>query len=129
MSKFQDGMSSRRGLIRGGAALSGAAALAAGLPAMGALAANSIDDSLLKKVLDRGKVVVGTGATNPPWHFEDDNGTLVGMDIDMAKHIAVGLFGYEEDPKGDDDEFVRSLIEFVVQEPNQRIPNLLTDKV
>jgi polar amino acid transport system substrate-binding protein len=123
------GLTSRRGLIRSGAAMSGAAAVAAGLPAYKAMAADSINDSLLKKVLDRGKVVVGTGATNPPWHFEDDNGKLVGMDIDMAKALAVGLFGIEQDPKADDDEQVRSLIEFVVQEPNARIPNLLSDKV
>ena len=122
------GTSSRRGLLRTGAALSGAA-VGAGLTARGAFAADSIDDSLLKRVLDRGKVVVGTGATNPPWHFEDDSGKLIGMDIDMAKAVAVGLFGIEQDAKANDDEFVRSLIEFVIQEPNQRIPNLLSDKV
>jgi polar amino acid transport system substrate-binding protein len=122
-------LTSRRGLIRTGAALSGAAAVAAGMPSRSALAIDNVSDSRLKTVLDRGKLIVGTGATNPPWHFEDDNGKLVGMDIDMAKHIVLGLWGYEEDPKGNDDEFVRSLIEFVVQEPNQRIPNLLGDKV
>jgi polar amino acid transport system substrate-binding protein len=122
-------ITSRRGLLKGGAALSGAAAAAAGLPAYRALAADSVNDSLLKKVLDRGKVVVGTGATNPPWHFEDDSGKPVGMDIDMAKAVAVGLFGIEQDPKADDDAGVRNLIEFVIQEPNQRIPNLLGDKV
>ena len=94
-----------------------------------AFAADSIDDSLLKRVLDRGKVIVGTGATNPPWHFEDENGKLVGMDIDMAKELAIGLFGIEEDPLANDDEHVRGLVEFVVQEANARIPNLLTDKV
>jgi polar amino acid transport system substrate-binding protein len=99
------------------------------MPAYRAAALDNVGDSLLKKVQDRGKLIVGTGATNPPWHFEDDNGKLVGMDIDMAKHIARGLWGIEEDPKGDDDDYVRSLIEFVVQEPNQRIPNLLGDKV
>jgi len=92
-------------------------------------AADSIDDSLLKRVLDRGRVIVGTGATNPPWHFEDETGKLVGMDIDMAKELAIGLFGIEEDPLAADDEHVRGLIEFVIQEPNARIPNLLTDKV
>ena len=123
------GLTSRRGLLRSGAALSGAAAVAAGMPAYKAMAADSVDDSLLKRVLDRGKVIVGTGATNPPWHFEDDNGKLIGMDIDMAKMVATGLFGWEQDAKKDDDEFIRGLIEFVVQEPNQRIPNLLSDKV
>lgn len=104
-------------------------AVGAGLVTRNALAANSIDDSRLKTVLDRGKLIVGTGATNPPWHFEDDSGKLVGMDIDMAKEIAIGLNGIEEDPLAYDDEHVRGLIEFVIQEPNARIPNLLSDKV
>lgn len=117
----------RRGLIRGGAALGGL--LGAGTLARSVRAADSIDDSRLKTVLDRGKLIVGTGATNPPWHFEDDNGTLVGMDIDMAKEIAIGLMGIEEDPKALDDGYVRNYIEFVVEEPNARIPNLLSDKV
>jgi len=113
--------------MRTGAAMSGA--VGAGLVTRNALAADSINDSRLKTVLDRGKLIVGTGATNPPWHFEDDNGKLVGMDIDMAKEIVIGLNGIEEDPKANDDEYLRSMIEFVVQEPNARIPNLLGDKV
>lgn len=121
------GFTSRRGLMRTGAAMSGA--VGAGLAMRGARAADSIDDSLLKRVLDRGRVIVGTGATNPPWHFEDETGKLIGMDIDMGKELAIGLFGLEEDPLANDDEHVRGLVEFVVQEPNARIPNLLTDKV
>jgi len=115
-------------LIRTGAALSGA--IGVGLATRNnVLAVDSINDSLLKKVQDRGKVIVGTGATNPPWHFEDDSGKLVGMDIDMAKELAIGLFGIEEDPLANDDEHVRGLVEFVVQEANARIPNLLSDKI
>jgi polar amino acid transport system substrate-binding protein len=115
--------------MRTGAALSGGLGLGLAAGRGRAFAADSIDDSLLKRVLDRGKVVVGTGATNPPWHFEDDSGKLVGMDIDMGKELAIGLFGIEEDPKANDDDFVRGLVEFVVQEANARIPNLLSDKV
>jgi len=122
-------ITSRRGLLKGGAAVTGAAAIGAGLPSYRALAADSVNDSLLKKVLDRGKVIVGTGATNPPWHFEDDSGKSIGMDIDMAKALAVGLFGLEQLADANDDAKVRDLIEFVIQEPNQRIPNLLGDKV
>jgi polar amino acid transport system substrate-binding protein len=119
---------SRRGLIRTGAAVSGA--VGAGLATRGVRAADSVDDSILKRVLDRGRVIVGTGATNPPWHFEDDAGKLVGMDIDMAKELAIGLFGIEEDPAAfGDDERVRGLVEFVVEEANARIPNHLSDKV
>lgn len=122
------GLTSRRGLIRGGAAVSGAAAAGVMLHSSAARAADTVDDSLLKRVLDRGKVIVGTGATNPPWHFEDDSGKPVGMDIDMAKMLAGGLFGLSQTDKADDAK-TRGLVEFVVQEANQRIPNLLSDKV
>src|SRR3954451_13292435 len=124
----EPGLRSRRGLIRTGAALSGA--IGVGFATRNnVLAVDSINDSLLKKVQDRGKVIVGTGATNPPWHFEDDSGKSIGMDIDMAKALAVGLFGLEQLADANDDAKVRDLIEFVIQEPNQRIPNLLGVKV
>ncbi len=61
--------------------------------------------------------MVGTGSTNAPWHFENDKGELVGMDIAMAKILAKGLF--------DDD----SKVEFVQEDPAQRIPNVTTGKV
>jgi polar amino acid transport system substrate-binding protein len=68
-------------------------------------------------VLDRGKLIVGTGSTNAPWHFEDEQGKLVGMDIAMARILAVGLF---------DDE---NKVEYVRQDPDARIPNVTTGKV
>ncbi len=71
----------------------------------------------LQEVLSRGKLIVGTGSTNPPWHFKTEQGDLAGFDIDMAKIIAKGLFN---DP---------SKVEFVVQSSDARIPNLTTDKV
>jgi polar amino acid transport system substrate-binding protein len=120
-------LSSRRRFLAGGTVAAGAAVASAGLPSYRALAADSVDDSLLKKVLDRGKVVVGTGAGNPPWHFEGDDGQPVGMDIEMAKLLAAGLFGLSLADKAT--EKPRDNIEFVIQEANQRIPNLLTDKV
>jgi polar amino acid transport system substrate-binding protein len=88
-----------------------AAALLLGT-AGGALAADK-----LQEVLSRGKLIVGTGSTNPPWHFKTEQGDLAGFDIDMAKIIAKGLF---DDP---------SKVEFVVQSSDARIPNLTTDKV
>lgn len=110
---------SRRVLFRRGALLGSAAAVATvGMPASHALALDSPGDSLLKKVLDRGKVIVGTGSTNPPWHFEDENGNLVGFDIEMGKILSRGLF------EGDDTK-----VEFLVHEANARIPDLLADKV
>jgi polar amino acid transport system substrate-binding protein len=73
--------------------------------------------SKLQEVLQRGKLVVGTGSTNPPWHFKDEKGELVGYDIDIAKVIAKGLFN---DP---------AKIEFVTQASDARIPNITTGKV
>ena len=77
----------------------------------------SLSDSKLTEVLDRGHLIVGTGSTNPPWHFEDADGNLQGMDIDMARLLAKGLF---DDP---------GKIEFVKGNPDTRIPNLVTNKV
>ncbi|TGV62920.1 ABC transporter substrate-binding protein, partial [Mesorhizobium sp. M00.F.Ca.ET.149.01.1.1] len=54
----------------------------AGLATAGALtaisaekaAAQAASDSVLRTALDRGKLIVGTGSTNAPWHFENDAG-------------------------------------------------------
>ncbi|RWL47776.1 transporter substrate-binding domain-containing protein [Mesorhizobium sp.] len=97
----------------------------AGLATAGALtaisaekaAAQAASDSVLRTALDRGKLIVGTGSTNAPWHFENDAGELVGMDITMGRILAKGLF---DDP---------SKVEFVQQDPAQRIPNVTTNKV
>lgn len=80
-------------------------------------AAQSAPNSQLRTVLNRGKVLVGTGSTNAPWHFENEKGELVGMDITMARILAKGLF---------DDE---TKVEFVRQDPAARIPNINTGKV
>jgi len=80
-------------------------------------AAQATSTSLLRTVLDRGKLIVGTGSTNPPWHFEDDKGQLTGMDIAMARILSKGLF---------DDE---TKVEYVRQEANARIPNITSGKV
>lgn len=71
----------------------------------------------LEDILSRGKLIVGTGSGNPPFHFLDTSGKLVGMDIDIAKLIAKGLFGDE------------NKIEFVQQASDSRIPNIVTGKV
>jgi polar amino acid transport system substrate-binding protein len=79
--------------------------------------AQSQATSLLRTVLDRKKLLVGTGSTNAPWHFEDEKGQLTGMDIAMGRILAKGLF--------DDADKV----EFVKQDPAARIPNITTGKV
>ena len=71
----------------------------------------------LGDVLKRGKLIVGTGTGNAPWHFKDESGNLVGFDIDIAKMLAKGLF---------DDA---SKVEFVTQTSDSRIPNIVADKV
>jgi polar amino acid transport system substrate-binding protein len=121
------GLTSRRSLISRGALIGGAAA-AVSLPSYRALAQDATSDSLLGKILDRGKVVIGTGSTNPPWHFEDEDGKLVGFDIEMSKLLAGGLFGLDQAQILSDEE-PRKYIEFVVHEADARIPDLLSDKV
>ncbi len=122
-------LSSRRQFFKRGATAGGLAAVASvGAPAYHALALDSPSDSRVKKILDRGKVIVGTNVENPPWHFEDASGKLVGMDIEMAKILAGGLFGLTQAQILGDAE-PRKHIEFVVHAADSRIPDLLSDKV
>jgi polar amino acid transport system substrate-binding protein len=107
-------LADRRRLLQRGGALSAAAAAAFGLASPAR--AQGDGQSLLNRVLDRGTVIVGTGSTNPPWHFEDENGDLVGMDIEMGRILAQALF---EDT---------SKVEFLSQAADARVPNLLSDK-
>src|ERR1700729_572591 len=97
----------RRAMFGRGVGVAAAAGLALAQPAQ----AQATGASKLQEVLKRGKLVVGTGTTNPPWHFEDDSGNLTGMDIDMARLLAKGLF---DDP---------SKVDFVRQAADARIPN------
>jgi len=109
----------RRDVLKWGAM--GAGSLAAGFLMSDAFAqsqtTSATSESLLYKVLKRGRVTVGTYTANPPWHFKDAKGDLVGMDIDMGRLVAHGLFN---DP---------SKVDFVLEGPDARIPNLLTNKV
>jgi polar amino acid transport system substrate-binding protein len=108
----------RRSLF--GLGLAGAAigtAAAASLIAPSAAQAQTVAKSKLYTIKERGKLIVGTGSTNPPWHFQDASGKLVGMDIDLAKLLAKGLF----------DDYEK--VEFVLQGSDARIPSLVTDKV
>jgi polar amino acid transport system substrate-binding protein len=102
-------------MLGGGVGLAGVAAAAALSPQVAY--AQAAGDSLLRTVLDRGHLIVGTGSTNAPWHFEDEQGNLTGMDIAMARILARGLF---------DDE---TKVEYVRQEADARIPNVATGKV
>jgi polar amino acid transport system substrate-binding protein len=127
VDQSQRAFTNRRALLRGGAALSGAAVVATGLAPHAALAQDAAP-SRLQQVLDRGRLIVGTGATNPPWHYEDADGQLIGFDIDMAKFLARGLFQLTDEQLENRDEWSQRL-EFVVEAPDARIPNLLADKI
>lgn len=112
----EEAKTSRRNLFAGAL---GTAVVAGAVLGSSKAAEAQVDSSKskLQQVLSRGVLRVGTGSTNPPWHFEDDTGKLVGMDIDMARLIAKSLF---DDP---------TKIEFVIQGSDARIPSLITDKV
>ena len=76
------------------------------------------ETSTLKKVLDRGHIIVGTRSTTPGFGFKDEKGELVGFDIDLAREIANGLF---------DDS---SKVKFeVLASGAQRIPALVSGRV
>jgi polar amino acid transport system substrate-binding protein len=105
------------GLGAAAGVLSGLGAGAASILSPAQAYAQAAPASLLRAVLDRKKLIVGTGSTNAPWHFEDDKGQLVGMDIAMARILSQGLF---DDP---------AKVEFVKQDPASRIPNITTGKV
>ncbi len=68
--------------------IAGLAASAIALSAASALAAQQCSNDVWKKVMERGKVVVGVKADYKPWGFRDANGNLVGMEIDMAQDVA-----------------------------------------
>ena len=105
------------GLGAAAGVLSGLGAGAASLLSPAQAYAQAAPTSLLRTVLDRKKLIVGTGSTNAPWHFEDEKGQMVGMDVTMARILSQGLF---DDP---------TKVEFVKQDPAARIPNITTGKV
>lgn len=102
----------RRVLALGAVGLAAAAAI---VPREAA--AQSSGTSQLRTALDRGNLLVGTGSTNAPWHFENDKGELVGMDVAMGRILAKALFDNE------------TKVQFMRQDPAARIPNITTGKV
>jgi polar amino acid transport system substrate-binding protein len=98
--------------------LGGGALAVAGL-AGGAVPARADDapSDKLAEILARGHLIVGTGSDLPPFYYTDENGTLVGLEIDLARLLAKGLFN---DP---------DKVEFIMQTPDSRIPNLVSNRV
>jgi polar amino acid transport system substrate-binding protein len=74
-------------------------------------------DSQLDVVLKRDKLIVGTYSTSPPLAYVDDDGNLVGFEIDLAHQIAKDLLG---DP---------NKVEFVVLQSDGRFPAALSGKI
>lgn len=54
------------------------------LPASAAQCTNDV----WKKVMQRGKLVVGVKADYKPWGFRNESGAIVGMEVDMAQDVA-----------------------------------------
>ena len=56
------------------------------------LPAAAQEKSRMDVVLERGKLIVVTLTTVPPFAFTDEKGQLVGFDIDIARLVATALF-------------------------------------
>jgi len=54
----------------------------------GVASAEQCTNDRWKQVMSRGKIVVGVKADYKPWGFRDQDGNIVGMEIDMAKDVA-----------------------------------------
>lgn len=50
--------------------------------------AEACSNDTLKRIIERGKVVVGVKADYKPWGFKNTDGSIVGMEIDMAQAVA-----------------------------------------
>jgi polar amino acid transport system substrate-binding protein len=74
-------------------------------------------ESQLDVVLKRDKLIIGTYSTSPPLAYVDDNGNLVGMEIDLARQLAKDLLGDEKK------------LEFVVLQSDGRFPAVLSGKI
>ena len=70
--------------------LTAIAAVAVALAAADGFAAET--KSRLQQVIERGKVIVAVTSEFPPLGFHDNEGNLVGFDIDFAKLLAKALF-------------------------------------
>jgi polar amino acid transport system substrate-binding protein len=71
--------------------LSAATALVtAGTIATSAIAADCANETM-KRIMERGSVIMGVKADYKPWGFRDPNGDIVGMEVDMARDVAQSL--------------------------------------
>ncbi|MFW6228414.1 MAG: amino acid ABC transporter substrate-binding protein [Alkalispirochaeta sp.] len=54
-------------------------------------AADAEGDQSLQRILDKGEFVLGLDDSFPPMGFRDDDGEIVGFDIDLAREVAARL--------------------------------------
>ena len=64
--------------------------LTLGIGSVPAAAAECANETF-KRVMDRGKIVVGVKADYKPWGYRNSDGELVGMEIDMARDVAAKM--------------------------------------
>ena len=90
-------MTSRRDFVTAATGVAAGLAASAQLlahpsPATAQAAAGAAGRSKLDEVRARGKVIVGVTSEAPPFGFIDEQGALVGFDIDVARLIAKAIF-------------------------------------
>ena len=68
-----------------------AALLLALVMGMTVLAAQAESDDLLSEIKSRGEIVVATEGAWAPWTYHDEQGTLVGFDVEVMQAIAAKL--------------------------------------
>ncbi len=105
-------MRRRDGLVAAALGAGGLLATAFSAPARAQEAESQLDI-----VLKRDKLIVGTYSTSPPLAYVDDDGNLVGLEIDLARMIAKDLLG---DP---------AKVQFVVLQSDGRFPAALSGKI
>ena len=69
-------------------ALMATAAIAVAVSTVGPAAAAQCTNEVWKKVMERGKIIVGVKADYKPWGFRNESGAIVGMEVDMAQDVA-----------------------------------------
>lgn len=80
-------------------------------------AASAIFANSLAEIRASGKIRIGVQSTQPPFSFED-NGTMVGFEVDLAKELVKNLFGNKS-----------SKIEFVPVRSDERVAAIVQNKV
>ncbi len=49
--------------------------------------ADAASDDSLQKILDKGQLIMGLDDSFPPMGYRDENGEIVGFDVDVAREV------------------------------------------